>query len=302
MNTTTQTPKTNDLRHSILANDSEGNPMYIKIRLNDECKNGHQDFAITADIYEKGKPKTDRYFIAGGCCHDEIIAARPDLKIFVDLHLCDYKGIPMHAVENGYYHLRNGFNDTLPESPDFKDKFCDYYRVNAEQFATLNNSQNKLQYALTLQNLGILEQWESQANEAIKVLEEFTGKSFLVDSKKTQFNAPTPEELKEEQDKQNSGYYTHEAKAKRMEEKKQAAFNKLINERDSKINSITTEYEVKRQVLEHGGESALSNCIYYNHSKTLAFNWRNYDRIPQHIIDGIISKLNLPEGVAVESK
>lgn len=111
MSTTTHPLATNDLRHTIDTQDKNGNIMRIRIRLNDECKNGHQDFAITADIWEKGKLRTDRYWIMGGCCHEEIIATRPDLKIFVDLHLCDYKGIPMHAVENGFYHLREGFND-----------------------------------------------------------------------------------------------------------------------------------------------------------------------------------------------
>lgn len=66
MNTTTQLPASNDLRHTIDTKDKDGNSMRIKIRLNDECKNGHQDFAITADVWEKGKPKTDRYCIMGG--------------------------------------------------------------------------------------------------------------------------------------------------------------------------------------------------------------------------------------------
>ena len=39
---------TNNLTHRINTNDLEGNPLEIDIRLNDECKNGHEDFAITA--------------------------------------------------------------------------------------------------------------------------------------------------------------------------------------------------------------------------------------------------------------
>lgn len=302
MSTQTQTQKTNDLRFSTLAHDSEGNPIYIKIRLNDECKNGHQDFAITADIYQKGKPKTDRYFISGGCCHDEIIAARPDLSMFVNLHLCDYQGIPTYAVENGFYHLRQGFNTTKPEQPAFKAKFCGYYRISAEQFDSLNESANQLQYALKLRDLGILEQWKIEANKAIATLEEWTGKEFVVDSVKTQYHAPTPEELEEEKQKQESGYYTPEAKAQRIEQQKINEMVKLFAERDKKLNAINEEYEVKAQVLEFGGKIALDNCIYYNHSRTLAFNWRNYDRISQDMINSIVSKLSLPEGIKIENK
>lgn len=302
MNTTTLTPASNDLKHSILAHDAEGNPMYIKIRLNDECKNGHQDFSITCDIYEKGKPKADRYFIMGGCCHEEIIKARPELKIFVDLHLCDYKGIPSYAVENGFYHLRNGFNNTKPEQPAFKAEFCNYYRITDRQFDVISQSQNQLQYALNLQKLGILEQWEIQANKAIKIMEEYTGKTFLIDSQKTQFHAPTSEQLKEEAEKQANGYYTPEATAQREQEKAKAEFTKLDKEEEKEINDIKTEYAAKRAVLKAGGKKGLDNCIYYTHSKTIAFNWRGYDQLSKDAVNAIIEKLQLPEVVKIENK
>ena len=209
MNTTTTT-QTNDLRHSITATDSEGNKIFIKIRLNDECKNGHQDFSITGSIYEKDKPTIDRYHIAGGCIHEEILKSRPDLKIFVNLHLCDWEGIPMCAVENGFYHLTNGFNNTKPENLKFKDEFCEYYRITGNQFDSLKTAKNQLQYALMLQSLNILAQWKKEALTAITTLEIMTDKTFLADSKKTQFNYPTDEEIKEEETKQINGYYTKE--------------------------------------------------------------------------------------------
>lgn len=298
----TETVKTNDLRHSILAHDAEGNPIYIKIRLNDEYKNGHQDFSITCDIYEKGKPKTDRYFIAGGCCHDEIIKARPDLKIFVDLHLCDYKGIPMHAIANGFYHLTQGFNKTKPEDSNFSAEYCDHYRISAEQFKALNEAQNQLQFALLLDGLGILAQWERQANQAIKLLEEMTGKTFVIDSKRTQYIAPSIEEVEEEQRRQNEGYYTPEAAQKREEDKRKSILDKLTADRDKDIKSAKTEFEVKKQVLITGGEKALNNCIYYNHSQTISFNWRGYDMISDEIYNKILADIQLPEGVKIENK
>lgn len=301
MNNNTQQPATNDLRHTILTNDADGNPMTIKIRLNDECKNGHQDFAITADIYQKGKPKKDGYLIMGGCCHEEILKAAPELRLFVSLHLCDYKGIPMHAVENGFYHLRNGFNDTTPDNPKFKIEFCDYYRIKPDQFDVLNTSENKLQYALFLQNLGILQQWELQANEAIRQLEEMTGVKFIVDSKRTQYNAPTPEQLEEEKQKQESGYYTPEAKGQRANEEILKIEAKIDAEWENKVNEISIEYSLKKRVLHIGGKEALNNCIYYNHTKTLAFNWKGYDRISDELFNKIANEIMLPEGVTIKN-
>lgn len=253
--------KSNDLRFSTLKTVGK-KTIYVKIRLNDECKNGHQDFSITGDIYEAGKPKTDRYFISGGCIHDDIAKHFPEFKQFIDLHLCDYKGIPMHPTANGFYHLRQGFNKTKPEDKNFRAEYCDYYRISPYQFEQLNEAENELQFALKLQSLGILEQWEEQAKKAIATLEEMTGTKFVIDSKRTQLVFPTPEKIKEEEERQKNGYYTPEAKAQREEEKRQQEFAKLEAERQKELNKINTEYEVKRQVLQAGGKTALDNCIF----------------------------------------
>lgn len=302
MNTKTQTPASNDLRHTITTKDANGNTMRIKIRLNDECGNGHQDFSITADVWENGKPQTDRYYIMGGCCHDVILKANPKLKIFIDLHLCDYKGIPTYAVENGFYHLHEGFDRTKPGSEQFKNEFCEYYRVTPAQFDVLNTSKNQIQYALYLQSLGILAQWEKQANEAIAILEEMTGTKFLVDSKRTQFNAPTPEQIADEQEKQVSGYYLPDAFQKREQERIDKIDAKISKEWDEKVKEISIEYSLKKRVLAIGGEAALNNCIYYTHTKQLAFNWKGHDNISDELVNKLKSELILPDGVTFEDK
>lgn len=303
MSTTTQQPATNDLRHTINTVDKDGNTMIIKIRINDECKNGHQDFAITATIWEKGKPKVDKYWIMGGCCHDEILASCPDLKIFVDLHLCDYKGIPMHAVENGFYHLCEGFNDTKPGSEKFKNEFCEYYRISSTQFDVISRVENKLQYALALQNLNILDQWADQANSAIELLQEMTGKVFLIDSKRTQYNAPTPEELQKEKEKQESGYYTTEAKQKRILNEKKKERAKILIEYNSKITNIEIERDIKLQLFDIGGPVAVSNTIFYTHTKQIKFNWQRDDKKPlsEELISKIKAEMKLPDGVTFEN-
>jgi len=299
---TTTDNKTNDLRHTINTKDSEGNTMIIKIRLNDECKNGHQDFSITGSIYEKGKPMSDRYHIAGGCIHDDILKSHPELKIFVNLHLCDYEGIPMYAVENGYYHLTNGFNNTKPDAANFKDEFCEYYRIAGKQFNELKTAKNQLQYALKLQSLNILQQWKHEATAAIDTLQTMTGKIFVVDSQKTQFHAPTLEAIKEEEKKQAAGYYTPEAEQQRELSKQAGYLAALEADRDKAINKATEEFEVKKQVLLVGGKKSLDNCIYYNHSKTLSFNWKSYDMISTEQYNKIAELIKLPEGVSIENK
>lgn len=292
--------KSNDLRHVINTKDAEGNDLIIKIRLNDECKNGHQDFSITAEGWEKGKPHTDKYMIYGGCCHDEILKAQPILKMFVDLHLSDCEGVPMYAVENGFYHLHEGFNNTKPENPAFKSEFCDYYRITPAQFDVLNNCKNKLQYALALQNEGILAGWKRQAVAGIKMLENYTGKEFVNDSVKTQYHAPTPEEIKAEQDKEKAGYYTPEAEQQREQDKINAIVEKLKVARDKDINKANMEYLVKCEVLRTGGTKALDNCIFYNHTNQLAFNWMSYGHISTELIQTVKDNAKLPEGVTIK--
>ena len=298
---TQETNKTNSLRHNSTAHDSEGNVMTIKIRLNDECKNGHQDFSITGDIYQKGKPRTDNYWLGGGCIHDDILKARPDLKMFVDLHLCDYTGVPTHAVANGFYHLVEGFSKTKPESANFKSEYCDYYRITPEQFDILAQCKNKVQFGLSIINLSILDQWQKQANEAILLLEQWTGNSFVVDSLRTQFVAPTPAEIEEEAKRQREGYYTPEAEQLRELAKRDTLIAELQADADKEIDKANIEFVVKKQVLIIGGEKALKNCIFYTHSKTLSFNWRGYDNISQELIDKVIEEIVLPEGVTIKN-
>lgn len=156
--------------------------IYVTIKLADECKNGHQDFSITGDLYQADKPKTDRYNICGGCIHEEIEKFFPEFKMFIDLHLSDYRGIPMYAVANGYYNLKNGFNRVKVDDAGFKDKFCEYYRLTAEQFDKLSSSESTLHFGIMLNDLEVYKQWKKEADEAIKKLEELTGEKFEIDS------------------------------------------------------------------------------------------------------------------------
>lgn len=59
-------------------------------------------FSITGSAYEKGfrQPTT-------GCVHDEIEAFYPGVYTdLIAMHLSNIDGVPMHAVENGYYFIQ----------------------------------------------------------------------------------------------------------------------------------------------------------------------------------------------------
>lgn len=284
--------KSNALKYT--AQKTVGDEVIIaKIRLDDECKNGHQDFSITGDIYVAGKQRTDKNHIAGGCIHDEILKHFPEFEIFINLHLCDYKGIPMHAVANGFYHLQNGFEGTPPTK--FKEKYCKYYRVSSYQFHELSKSESQLQFALNLQRVGVLRRWEKEANEAIKILEGLTGEEFLVDSKRTQYEPPTKEEIEEEQKRIDEGYYNYEAKVDREVKAIQDKIDDLEKALNDRIEKDRTRFDIQKQLLLLGDSRYKQGCIYYDHIKTLKFNWSS-TKLTNEEIHHIRENLILPEG------
>lgn len=237
----------------------------VSIRLNDECKNGHQDFSITGDIWEANKPKIDKYYLGGGCCHDDILELFPEFKIFVDLHLCDYTGAPMYAIENGLYHMKD------------KQTAMKYLRISEKQYNKLNITTDKLYFGYLLHDLGIVKQWNEEAKKAIKLLETLTNKTFVIDSKRTQINY-TKEDNKIVLERIKAGYYNPETIQQRETEKQEQETAKLLEgfkqDRDKAISKAQNEYNVKMFVYTSGYKG--DNFIYYTHSNSLVFNWLTY--------------------------
>lgn len=272
----------------------------VKIRLNDECKNGHQDFAITGDIYEADRPKIDKYYISGGCIHDDILKHFPEFKMFVRLHLSDFNGTPMYPVANGYYHLTDGFNSVKNDSPEFEAEFCEYYRITPKQFKHLQKARTKIEYGVILEHLNIPAQWKKEADEAIKELEKLTGLEFVNDSTRTQWDGATPEEVEEFNKQLQSGYYTPKQIAQRNKAEGLQILNKEIASIEKEIAGKNLEIQAKKAVFKAGGAKALNNIIYYNHTNTITFNWRGYENMPEQEVNNIIARLKLPKGVKAE--
>lgn len=63
--------------------------------------NSRPYFSLTGDILEV---RHGKYVdVGGGCCHDSIVAAYPELAELVQFHLVDDDGQPMHYVANATY-------------------------------------------------------------------------------------------------------------------------------------------------------------------------------------------------------
>ncbi len=81
-----------------IAGFAKGAAIWANVRYDDECGNGHNTFAITGHVTEPGK----RDWACGGCIHEEIAAAFPELAPLIKWHMCSSDG-PMYYVANTVY-------------------------------------------------------------------------------------------------------------------------------------------------------------------------------------------------------
>lgn len=112
------------------------------------------------------------YIDTCGCIHDIILKHFPEFKDIISLHLADLNGSPMYAVENGFYHLENGFNSIKKDSPAFPDEFCKYYRIPKNVFELLNKATlTKNDFAEILVKNNVFELWREEAKQVINKYE-----------------------------------------------------------------------------------------------------------------------------------
>jgi hypothetical protein len=287
--------KTNNLKHRISINNNTTNAV-INIRLNDECKNGHQDFAITGTFYEPNKVRSERNLITSGCCHDAILEALPEMSLFVRLHLCDYSGSPTHATANGFYHLKRMGSK----------EFIKYFNISIEQYKQLLTAEDVKHFTYLIKKANIRTTWLKMAKQGIKTLEKLTQNEFLNDSKKSQFIDLTKDEQKEIQQKIRSGFYLPEEienrKQQAIKDKKEKTIKDLKENAKKEIEKINKKLNVKLYVLSQG--YSIENVIYYDHTNKLTFNWLDYkEQIKETEFNYFVENANfekLPNGITFE--
>lgn len=217
-------------------------------------------FTVTANIWEVGKKRTEKNFIGGGCCHDDVLENFPELKMFVSLHLCDKYGRPLHWQENGFYHLKRME----------REKFCSYYNILPEQYEEICISEDEQHFAAKVYFAGIFGSWFHAANRAFFEL-GVSGPESLVYPE-----VITSELLDDIAAKVNVGYYTKEAIEERHEEKKRSAIEerheKIVSDYNKKVAAARAERDVSLHVLHLFGDPTKRNFCYYSHSHTLGFN------------------------------
>lgn len=294
MTTETNTETTNNLRHGFtVISDGGKTRTAIKIRLNDEWKNGREDFSITADVDEKdGRGRWCESM--GGCCHEHILKLRPDLAPFVALHLSDFTGAPMHAASNAFYWFA-GFNGGLGQqyhggsgsggkTPDeCRRIFAEHIRATETEVdeikARAPRTVDELQFII--EQMEFPARWKAEADAAISQLEEWTGKRFQPQATKEGF-APLSDEAKALiAERRASGYYDAEQVAARDEQSrialKAARIAEIEKDHAKSIEKLENARLVALALAEHFDGRA--NAIYYGHTGELAFNWSSAEKL-----------------------
>lgn len=131
----------------------------ISLKLYQPEGNKKPYFSFTTNIKEKRKNGRYADYVCG-CCHDEIAKLLPDFAKFLPLHLCDNNGMPMYTFENGTYFIKECLG-----------MGAEYLRISEDEARKLPLD-NKEKYFKALEDMGILDRWQNEANECIKWIEE----------------------------------------------------------------------------------------------------------------------------------
>jgi hypothetical protein len=234
----------------------------VKIKLDDECKNGHQDFSATATLYEKdqfGHLKAT----SSGCLHDEILTFFPEFKIFVDLHLCDYSGAPMHAVSNMFYQKS-------------KDTFQKYYNcISDEDYQILSQAEDSAHFNYLLDSSQIPNKWLESANKAIILLQDLTKTDFINDSKRSNYVPLSQDKYQLIKKNIELGYYSPENIKEREQAKQKELKQDLIDKELAQYYKEVKNLQVKHKVnmLAINLFNTVNNIIVYTHTNSIEFNW-----------------------------
>ena len=85
--------------------DDKAYTLFINLRFDDECNNGHNSFAVTGSLYQGSYevvPRSDKNLLSCGSIHAEISKYAPELAYLIKWHLTSTDG-PMHYLANTLY-------------------------------------------------------------------------------------------------------------------------------------------------------------------------------------------------------
>lgn len=95
----------------------DGYRLDVSVRFDDSCKNGHNSFGITSDLYKGTR------LDSCGCQHELVSKHFPELRKYIKWHLTSTDG-PMHYIANTMYFIELGNFESarkcavMPYTPD----------------------------------------------------------------------------------------------------------------------------------------------------------------------------------------
>jgi hypothetical protein len=263
------------------------------IKLDDKCKNGHLTFSFTGSI--KIRKRNGRYYdFISGAIGDIVTYFKPELSIFEKLHTCNHLGQPT-CIDNIRYHINEGKTD---------QEIAEMYNISDIKAIEIlrNASDNKDLFYYLVFRLGVAENWENLANEAIREIEKRRNSKLKIEGKDRVYKQFPEKECEVLENLYQLGYASNvqkELKDKaRKEGQKQKELKEIEDERDKAIAKAQKEYEIKKAVVSFG--ISWSNVIFYDHSNKLCFNYSDYyKKIPSDLINEFICTNVLPEDIDI---
>lgn len=263
------------------------------IKLDDKCKNGHLTFSFTGSI--KIRKRNGRYYdFISGAIGDIVTYFKPELSIFEKLHTCNHLGQPT-CIDNIRYHINEGKTD---------QEIAEMYNISDIKAIEIlrNASDNKDLFYYLVFRLGVAENWENLANEAIREIEKRRNSKLKIEGKDRVYKQFPEKECEVLENLYQLGYASNvqkELKDKaRKEGQKQKELKEIEDERDKAIAKAQKEYEIKKAVVSFG--ISWSNVIFYDHSSKLCFNYSDcYKKIPSDLINEFICTNVLPENIDI---
>lgn len=249
----------------------------VKIRLNDDCNNWHDDFSITWSLYENNI-NTEWW-----CIHEEIEKHFPELKIFIDLHLSDCDGVPMYAIENWMYHMKRDRDTGIKYL-----RICNLTDGEIDLLEKIAILDNKDMFYTCLKDLGVYAKWKEEAQKGIALMESlWFSKEWELTPRKQNYKKKTYKI-----DLDHAIKVKHNQEVREKKEELKISYEKEQNEN-------TTKYNIKKEILDI---TLNNNYIIYSNSNTIEINRRDRsDKMKPNEIEGI-KNVARKYGMTVEIK